>query len=166
MRSYTLFVVFCVVLTNPQDAAAQTPRPPGWSPTPPGAVTPVPAMVFNSYALPAPVFDDEAAPSVAALPTKIEAVNLPADAVVTMNGDSTRSTGTHRVYTSMEQTGYYDVVAKVTRGGMVYSLTHKVHMAPGQTVQLNFDALQTAGGGAAYHASPFAVSSGDCSSGY
>lgn len=81
-------------------------------------------------------------PGITAAPAYI-AVNVPADATITIDGAPTKSTTTTRVFSTPELTAgtvyYYTVVAQVVRDGQTLVATEKVAVEAGATVQISLN---------------------------
>lgn len=71
------------------------------------------------------------------------AVDVPEDAKIFVNGQQTRSTGSHREYVSRNldrgHTYSYEVRAEVIRDGRTIEETKRIELRAGQTAQLAFD---------------------------
>jgi uncharacterized protein (TIGR03000 family) len=79
---------------------------------------------------PLPVQQEEEPRAIPLTPKKATIkINVPADAVVVVNGKKTTSTGEHREYVSHVYAGYvydYTITVQVVRNGVVYESTRKV----------------------------------------
>lgn len=130
-------VVSLFALVGTLAASAQSvPRPPGWIPTPPGG-----SAVVNS-----PVSYPVIAPKFAAAESRF-IVEVPADAVVKVDGKETKQAGNVRAFTSEHQQGEYEFTAEVQRGGVIYQSTRRARLLPGRTTRLSFSELGNCSGG-------------------
>lgn len=91
--------------------------------------------------MPKPV-DPKKGGGVTAAPAYI-AVNVPAEATITIDGAPTKSTTANRIFSTPELTAgtvyYYTIVAEVVRDGKTYVATEKVAVEAGVTVQISLN---------------------------
>jgi uncharacterized protein (TIGR03000 family) len=105
-------------------------------PAPGTAPAPAPTPIPEPKKMPEPKKVTEAAPASIA-------VNVPAEAIVTIDGKATRSTSANRVFATPElnpgQVYYYTLTATVVRDGKTYASSEKVAVKAGETTTLSLD---------------------------
>jgi uncharacterized protein (TIGR03000 family) len=109
-------------------------RPVSGGPAPVTASAPAPAVVY------VPVY--VTAPAPAAAPATV-VVRLPADARLTFDGETTRSTGATRTFQSPPleagAAGQYVLRAEIVRDGRALSVRHRVQVRAGTVSEVRLD---------------------------
>lgn len=161
------FTVLLLMLALTATAHGQVPRPPGWQPVPPGALTAAVQQTEETYgALPVPVFGQPASVD----PVKEEeengdhriSVRLPEDATLYIDDQPVRQqSGRLRTFLTRYRTGQYTMRAEVRRGNVIYRSTRYV---PASDSDVSFDELEQVGR-QSYQSTPVYMGAGDCSGG-